>query len=100
MKNQKHFQLTDAQTLELSKLQVEWRHKTDQIFRKEFGNADVPNCVVGAGVKVYRKVGNTLYQVTNWYGTGQTGEGAAFHQVASKILKLGFTGVYSYGRLD
>ena len=100
MKNQKHFELTDDQKLKLNQIQVAWRHKTEQIFRKEFGNAEVPNCIVGAGVKIYRKVRNKNYVVANWYGTGQTGEGAAFHQVVSQIHKLGFEAVYSYGRLD
>lgn len=97
----KAFELSDNEKLTLEMLELEWDRTASKLHTEQFGK-DYHDfgSVIGAGVKVYRRIRNTRYVVAFWRGSGKTGESEAYSLIESRLKNIGFESVYEYGVLD
>ena len=82
------FFLSEDDRRVLNQLNANWTFNANEMFVKHFGHRYDGNNIIGAGVQIYRKIGNKLYKVMSWYGGGATYEQEAFDEIESKIQNL------------
>lgn len=95
--------ISDAdEKFELELLQAEFNARAKQLFHKQFPDEPFSNygTVIGAGVRISKKIGNTSVRVDVWNSQGMTGEYESWKMIKEKIEKLGFSLFYDNGRVD
>ncbi len=87
---------------ELELLEAEFHTRAKQLFHKQFPDSPFQNygSVIGAGVRVTKRIGNTSTRVAVWNSQGMTGEHESWKMLSDRIEALGFKSFYDCGRLD